>query len=129
MYSYGPPHMARQKQDDQLEHTFFIYVRIRDVPLKTRQRRWTIERSGKRGSGISVKSLEHLSETIDDRNGWKERPREIHASSVTWWLLLIHSWLRTGGSMLYPKGYAQNEKPNRIELGVSVSFLRWLLVL
>ncbi len=22
MYSYGPPHMAGQKQDDQLEHTF-----------------------------------------------------------------------------------------------------------
>ena len=21
MYSYGPPHMAKQKQDDQLEHT------------------------------------------------------------------------------------------------------------
>ena len=21
MYSYGPPHMAEQKQDDQLEHT------------------------------------------------------------------------------------------------------------
>ena len=22
MYSYGPPHMAEQKQDDQLEHTY-----------------------------------------------------------------------------------------------------------
>ena len=22
MYSYGPPHMAKQKQDDQLEHTY-----------------------------------------------------------------------------------------------------------
>ena len=38
MYSYGPPHMARQKQDDQLEHTFSSYVRIRDVALKTCQR-------------------------------------------------------------------------------------------
>ena len=28
MYSYGPPHMAKQKQDDQLEHTYRIYVRI-----------------------------------------------------------------------------------------------------
>ena len=39
MYSNGPPHMAGQKQDDQLEHTFNSYVRIRDVALKTCQRR------------------------------------------------------------------------------------------
>ena len=31
MYYYGPPHMAEQKQDNQLEHTFSSYVRIRDV--------------------------------------------------------------------------------------------------
>ena len=35
MYSYGPPHMAMQKQDDQHEHTFSSYVRIRNVVLKT----------------------------------------------------------------------------------------------
>ena len=29
--SNGPPHMAGQKQDDQLEHTYNSYVRIRDV--------------------------------------------------------------------------------------------------
>ena len=33
------PHMAEQKQDDQLEHTYSSYVRIRDVALKTHQRR------------------------------------------------------------------------------------------
>ena len=54
MYSYGPPHMAVQKQDDQHEHTFSSYVRIRDVVLKTYLGRWTIGRSGERGSGISV---------------------------------------------------------------------------
>ena len=54
MYSYGPPHMAGQKQDDQHEHTFSSYVRIRDVALKTCQRQWTIGRSGERGSGISA---------------------------------------------------------------------------
>ena len=53
-YSYGPPHMAEQKQDDQLEHTYSSYVRIRDVALKTCQKRWTIGRSGERGSGISM---------------------------------------------------------------------------
>ena len=35
MYSYGPPHMAELKQDDQREHTYSSYVRIRDVALKT----------------------------------------------------------------------------------------------
>ena len=54
MYSYGPPHMAEQKQDDQLELTFSSYVRIQDVALKTYQKRWTIGRSSERGSGISV---------------------------------------------------------------------------
>ena len=54
MYSYGPPHMAKQKQDNQQEHTYSSYVRIRDVALKTCQRRWTIGKSGERGSGISV---------------------------------------------------------------------------
>ena len=46
--------MAVQKQDDQHEHTFSCYVRIRDVVLKTYLERWTIGRSGERGSGISV---------------------------------------------------------------------------
>ena len=55
MYSYGLPNMAKQKQDDQLEHTYSSYVRIRDVSLKTSQRRWMIER----GSGISVLAARH----------------------------------------------------------------------
>ena len=54
MYSYGPPHMTGQKQDDQHKHTHSSYVRIRNVALKTCQRRWTIGKSGERGSGISV---------------------------------------------------------------------------
>ena len=54
MYSYGPPHMAVQKQDDQHEHTFSSYVKIRDVVLKTCLGQWTIGRSGERGSGMSV---------------------------------------------------------------------------
>ena len=54
-------HMAKQKQDDKLEHTYSSYVRIRDVALKTCQRRWIIGRSSERGSGISV-----LSARLDD---------------------------------------------------------------
>ena len=53
------PHMAGQKQDDQHEHRFSSYVRIRDVALKTCQRRWTIGKSGDRGSGISVLVVQH----------------------------------------------------------------------
>ena len=59
MYSYGPPYMAKQKQDDQLEHTYSRYVRIRDVALKTCQKRWMIGRSGERGSWISVIAARH----------------------------------------------------------------------
>ena len=59
MYSNGPPHRAKQKQDDQLEHTYSSHVRIRDVALKTCQRRWMIGRSGERGSGISVLAARH----------------------------------------------------------------------
>ena len=51
--------MAEQKQDNQPEHTYSSYVRIQDVALKTCQRRCTIGRSGKRGSGISVLAARH----------------------------------------------------------------------
>ena len=66
MYSYGPPHMTKQKQDDQLEHTYSSYVKIRDVALKTWQKRWTIGRSGERGSVISVLAARH--DDDDDDN-------------------------------------------------------------
>ena len=56
---WTPPHMAEQKQDDQLEHTYSSYVRIRDVALKISRRRWTIGRSVERGSGISVLAARH----------------------------------------------------------------------
>ena len=49
-----PPHIAKQKQDDQLEHTYSSYVRIRDVALKTCQWRCMIGRSGARGISVPV---------------------------------------------------------------------------
>ena len=51
--------MAKQKHVDQLEHTYSSYVTIRDVALKTNQRRWMIGRSVERGSGISVLAARH----------------------------------------------------------------------
>ena len=66
MYSNGPRHIAVQKQGGQLEPTFNSYVRIRDVALKTCQRRWTIGRNGERGSGISVLAARHDDDDDDD---------------------------------------------------------------
>ena len=66
MYSYGPPHIAKQNQDDQLEHTYNSSVRIRDVAQKTCRKRWTIGRSGERGSGISVLAARHDDDDDDD---------------------------------------------------------------
>ena len=48
------PHMAKQKQDDQLEHTYSSCVRIQDVALKTCQRRWTNGRSGEKGHDMMM---------------------------------------------------------------------------
>ena len=56
--------MAEQKQDDQLEHTYSSYVRIRDVALKTCQRQGTIGRSGERGSEVSVLAARHNDDNV-----------------------------------------------------------------
>ena len=58
--------MAAQKQDDQLERTFSSYVRIQAVVLKTYLGRWTIGRSGERGSGISVLPARYDDDDDDD---------------------------------------------------------------
>ena len=70
MYSYGPLHMAKQKQDNQLEHTYSSYVRIRDVALKTCQKRWMIGKSDERESGISVLVARHGDD--DDYCLWRK---------------------------------------------------------
>ena len=78
IYSYGPPHMAEQKQDVQLEHTYSSSVRIRDVALKTCLRRWTIGKSGERGLGISVLVARH---DDDDDLLLHERINVLHSST------------------------------------------------
>ena len=65
MCSYGPPHMAKQKQDDQPELTYSSYVRTQDVTLRTCQRRRIIGRSGERGSEISVLVARHDDDNDD----------------------------------------------------------------
>ena len=69
---HGPLHMVEQKQDDRLEHTYSSYVKIRDVALKTCQRRWTIGRSGERVLGISVLAARHDDDDDDDLSKWNE---------------------------------------------------------
>ena len=64
MFSHRSPHRAEQKQGNQLEPTYSSFVRIRDVALMTNQKRWTIGRSGERGSRISV--LVALQDDDDD---------------------------------------------------------------
>ena len=63
---WTPTH-GGQKQDGRHEHTFSNYVWIRDVVRKTCLRRWTIGKSGERGSGISVLPARH----DDDEPIWK----------------------------------------------------------
>ena len=55
------------KQDDQLKHTFSSYVRIRDMALKTYQKRWTIGRSGERRSEMSVPAARHDDDDDDNK--------------------------------------------------------------
>ena len=83
MFSYGPPHMAKQKQDDQLEPTYSSSVRIRDVALRTYQKWWTIGRSGKRGSEISVLAARHDDDDDEYRSSWPTkhfRDSQMHNS-------------------------------------------------
>ena len=63
MYSYGPLHMAVQKQGSQLEPTYSSSVGIR----------------GDTGD---------LPEAMNDREGWQERVRDIRADDTRWWLLI-----------------------------------------
>ena len=81
MYYYEPPHIAEQKQDIHLEHTYSSYVRVRDVALKSCQQRSMIGRSGKRGSGISVLAARH-----DDGEGVYNPDWLKLAWNLGWWL-------------------------------------------
>ena len=51
--------MDEQRQDDQLEPIYNSSVPIQDVALKTYQKRWTIEKGGRWGSGKTVLIAQH----------------------------------------------------------------------
>ena len=77
-YYYGPPHMAKQKQDDQPELTYSSYVRTQDVTQKTCRSRWTIGKSCERWSRISV-----LATRLDDDDD-DDDDDDIIYPSLTW---------------------------------------------
>ena len=60
--------MAEQKQEDQLEHTYSSYVKIRDSP-------------------------EDLPEAMNDREKWRKKVRDICAGGTTWWWWLMLNWI------------------------------------
>ena len=60
--------MAEQMQDGQLENTYSSSVRIRDVTLRTCQRRRTIGRIGERGPGISMMAARHDDDDDENQN-------------------------------------------------------------
>ena len=67
MYSYGPLHMAEQKQGDQLESTYSSSMRMRRIAQGTDRMRRTIGRGGERGSGISVLMARHQLSLINPK--------------------------------------------------------------
>ena len=59
MYSCGPLHMDKQRQDDQLEPIYNCSVPIQDIALKTFREQWMIETGGEKGSGRYVLAVQH----------------------------------------------------------------------
>ena len=101
MYSYGSPHMAAQKQDDQLEHTFSSYVRIQDVVLKTYLGRWTIGRSGERGSGISVLPTRYDDDDIYIYIYMYVWEREREMSNISYCIYWSNEWLHEMNNLIF----------------------------
>ena len=71
--------LAGSKGQNITEHTYSSYVRIRDVALKTCQRRLIIRRSGERRSGISVLAARH-DDDDDEGHSWFNRVSKVFQS-------------------------------------------------
>ena len=104
------PHMTKQKQDDQLEPTYSSYVRIRDVALKTCQRRWTIGRNGERGSGISMLAARHDDDDDDE------------LSCHWWWSLFKYNYIFNNNTNISSK-FLINVFANRYTLDMDARII------
>ena len=58
------------------------YVKIREVALKTCQRRWMIGRSSERGSGISVLAARHDDDDYDDLSSSRDQRLLLPAPEI-----------------------------------------------
>ena len=97
MFSYGPTHKAEQKQADQLEPTYSSSVRIWDVALRTCQKRWTIGRSGKRGSGISML----VAQQDDDNDLWYRRKLTFYEKKNHQGVIIYRQYLINLNALLF----------------------------
>ncbi len=75
MYSYGSPHMAAQKQGDQPERTFSEDTGCED----TFSEDTGCEDTGCEDTGCYP---EDLPRAMNDREEWRERVRDIRATST-----------------------------------------------
>ena len=77
MYSYGPPHMVEQKQ----KRDVLLWTPTHSRAKAGRPARTYIQQLCE-DTGCS---LEDLPEAMNDREKWRERVRDIRATSTTWW--------------------------------------------
>ena len=92
------PAYGQVKAGNQLEHTYSSYVRIRDVALKTCERRWMIGRSGERGSGISVLAAWH-----DDDDDIYEAHTISFQTFFVWTFKIVPDYLTKMGIKTVPQ--------------------------
>ena len=115
MFFYGTPHMAKQKPDDQLEPKYSSSVNIRDVAMRTYQKRWTIGRSDKRGSRISVLAAWHNDDddmylSLDNVNQESTASVMVSFSSMS----IRPSFIRCFWSLIIAKGES-SQSPNVVD--------------
>ena len=85
-YSCEPLHKDEQRQDEQLEPIYNSSVEIQDVALKTYRERWTIETSGRNGSGRSVLVVWHDDDDDDDNDECEQT--KFSSVRLMLWLIL-----------------------------------------
>ena len=128
MCSCGPPHMANQKQDDQLEHSYSSYVMIRDVTPKTCRRQWMIGRRGERGSGISVLAARHDDDDlpINFLKGWRYLKKRNAKFVKLWdiWNRMYVSWLSPIQELFSISIYLSNYIRIYLSIYLPINFLK-----
>ena len=99
--------------------TYSSSLRIRDVALRTCKKRWTIGRSGERGSGISVLVARQDDHDDNCRGGFsrwnlKEIKLEVVAKVLNFrkaachrWIACLHSLMNQGLSRLWVVGLCE----------------------